>query len=85
MFLCLGQKNRTVLWTPFGDSGACEIINIARLFAHNMKAKYPERNVTILVMECMPGGELVDISTNIFSSIMRGVEALHNRHIDHRD
>ena len=77
--------------------------NIVRLFAYNMKAKYPERDenaierdVILLVMEYMSGGELFDIlyytnalpeilARTYFHQLMSGVEALHNRHINHRD
>ena len=75
--------------------------NIVRLFAYNMKGKYPERDeskrdVIFLVMEYMPGGELFDLlyCTNALSEIlartyfrqlMAGVEALHRNYMTHRD
>ena len=68
-----------------------------------MKAKYPERDdqtaprdVMLLVLEYMSGGELFDIlyytnalsevlARTYFHQLMAGVEALHSRHINHRD
>ena len=70
--------------------------NIVELFAYNLKAKYVERDAILLAMEYILDGELFDIlyytnaspgilAQTYFRQLLSGVEALHNRHIDHRD
>lgn len=75
--------------------------NILRLLAYNLNARYPERNgvnrnVILLVLEYMPGGELFDIlyysaqleenvARTYFRQLIDGIEACHLTGICHRD
>jgi len=75
--------------------------NIMRLLAYNLHTSYPDENgnkreVILLVLEYMAGGELFDIlyytskleevvARTYFRQLMAGIEACHNACIVHRD
>lgn len=75
--------------------------NIMRLLAYNLHTTYPDENgnkreVILLVLEYMAGGELFDIlyytskleevvARTYFRQLMAGIEACHNACIVHRD